>query len=96
VKFSSLMFLQNDLSFSIFPNPAKDYINVTFVKEVDEWSAWRILDLSGKMLREGRFLDQTTKNDGKTMRIELDLKPGTYLLECSNAINCETLKFLVQ
>lgn len=96
VKFSSLMFLENDLSFSIFPNPAKDYINVTFVKEVDEWSAWRILDLSGKMLREGRFLDQTTKNDGKTMRIELDLKPGTYLLECSNAINCETLKFLVQ
>jgi hypothetical protein len=96
MNFSSLTFFENGLSFNIFPNPAKDFINVDFLTEVDNWSYWRILDLSGKVQKEGKFLDQTSMNDGKTMRINLNLKPGLYLLECSNASNCETVEFLVQ
>jgi hypothetical protein len=90
------IFYQDDLSFNVFPNPAKTYINVTFVNKVNEWSYWRIIDLSGRLHKEGRFLEQTSENDGKTMRIELNLKPGLYLLECSNALKCETVEFLVQ
>ncbi|RED98336.1 G8 domain-containing protein [Marinoscillum furvescens] len=60
--------------FILFPNPAKDFLNVAFANDEMKNAEVNIFDLSGKMVHSQIL------NDSKTINIK-SLKTGTYLLK---------------
>lgn len=69
--------LKNDIK--IFPNPAKSAITVAIDFNGNQDYIYQILDLKGRLVREGRLTQLTNK-------IQLnDLKAGTYFLSLPSA-----------
>ena len=67
------------VDFSIYPNPADDFIIIEFKSKVQ---MVRLLDRSGKMV-----LQQTTNQTDKTLRLELEGIPkGLYLVQLLGGI----------
>ncbi|HLX93816.1 MAG TPA: T9SS type A sorting domain-containing protein [Puia sp.] len=67
---------------SVFPNPAKDYINITLGGRVPTTGV-RLIDLSGKVLQEQR-LNASSQNTTITMAVS-NLPQGIYLLQALKA-----------
>ena len=63
---------QNVNAFSIYPNPAKDILNITFEKELDK-AEINIFDLDGKLL-----ITKSIKNTNKTTINVGDFAPAIY------------------
>ena len=73
--------LADDLS--VFPNPATDQL---FVQGA-QGSTYQITDIAGKIIAAGTL-------HGNVSGIQLDAKPGIYLLRISNDIESTTVKFV--
>lgn len=66
--------------FSIFPNPAKEYLDLTLNDFPKEDLQYQIIDVNGKIVKEGLFAH--TKN---RIKISLQsLQPSAYFLKVSN------------
>ncbi len=61
------------IDFSVFPNPATDYVFLTFPKVVQAY--FRIMDANGKLIKSESF-----SGDRKRINIE-DLESGLYFIE---------------
>ena len=77
----------NELT-AIYPNPAKDYIEI--ITPWEENVIYRIISLNGGILHEGKLLSN------KTFVSLKDLKTGIYLIEIQKKESKELLKLIKQ
>lgn len=75
---------------SVYPNPAKDVVNIE-MNGVDMMNAKVILmDISGRLLQEITF-------DGRRTTLPIaDMKPGIYLLQLQTAYGSVTKKLIIE
>ncbi len=73
--------------FSIFPNPAKDYVLLTFPKVVK--AQLRILDVNGKLVKSSSI-----SGDRKQVNVD-GLESGLYFIEIQNESNTIVKKLVV-
>jgi hypothetical protein len=94
-KISSSIEMKPDLlkDISIFPNPAKDKINVV-LRNVDVKNLnWEIIDITGAKLKTGSV---SNVSNGKRIEIAIDdLKNGIYQLKFSDRINVMSNRFVI-
>ncbi|MCK5741886.1 MAG: T9SS type A sorting domain-containing protein, partial [Chlorobi bacterium] len=86
---------QNQLTLnSIYPNPAKDYVNVEFNNPYARKLTYGLYDMNGKIVRDFRAISGLPSN--QSLRIETgELKSGVYLLELSDGTHKTTAKIVV-
>jgi hypothetical protein len=65
----------------IYPNPAKNYFNISVEGSTIEPDTFRIIDLSGRIALDG-FFNQGTKN----VQIQDNLESGVYLVEVKSGV----------
>ncbi len=75
------------IMFSVFPNPAKEYILLSFPKIVT--AKLRILDASGKLVKSSNF-----SGDQKRINID-DLESGLYFIEIQSEAGHQVKKLVV-
>lgn len=79
-------------SFSIYPNPTKDYFNI-FSSEIEGEIQIDVLDISGKLL----FSKQDRINLNEAYQInQIPLKRGVYILRLSNQKEFYSEKLIIQ
>lgn len=66
---------------TVYPNPAGESLWASFELPEEGTVRWRILDASGRMVREGRSLANAGVSQ---MEVPLDIDAGSYLLELSD------------
>ncbi|MFM7301437.1 MAG: T9SS type A sorting domain-containing protein, partial [Crocinitomicaceae bacterium] len=76
-----------DLSFSVYPNPTKDVINVLSTFSEGNLS---IIDMTGKLLIEQNITSTLNSIDAS------ELKDGVYYLTMSNGDKTTTKKLVIQ
>ena len=78
---------EEDLAFSVFPNPAQDVIHVTGFTSFSDQYEYQILDIKGSVLMKGTLSDNTT--------IDVSAIPaGTYIIEVEDEKFQGSRKFL--
>ncbi len=71
--------IKKDLEFKIFPNPAKEYIELSSEKEFNKASKLKILNVEGKLIYLNTW-------NGKTIKVKTDTwSNGTYFVEVNSA-----------
>jgi hypothetical protein len=65
----------------IYPNPAKEFINISVLEPLLEPQIIRIFDLSGKLCMESR-LDQGVSN----AQIPINLESGLYIVKLMHGV----------
>lgn len=76
------IFWTNDFSTSIYPNPAKDLLNIEFNSDNDSPTSIQLIDFAGKLIKQVEM--QAHKGSNKiTMNLD-DLSLGFYLVEIYN------------
>ncbi|MBK0382263.1 T9SS type A sorting domain-containing protein [Pedobacter sp. SD-b] len=86
---------KNETSFSFYPNPAIDYLNVNLISKEASTATLSVYDLSGKLIRESIHSFNIGNN---TVRVNTsDLQSGSYLLRITDNKSklIQTRKFLV-
>jgi hypothetical protein len=79
--------IQNPIEFTLFPNPARDYIHIhnNSPNNISEYHI-TIRDISGRLLVHQSFTEDLTINN---------LTNGIYILQVSNGIFYCSKKFIV-
>lgn len=78
------------ISFSVYPNPAVDYLNVTINDAISQGTKLTIFDFKGSRMFEKYAFSSTEKIDISSF------KPGIYLLTCANYGLTSSVKFMVK
>ena len=73
--FEKVPVLLNKPNIKIYPNPARNYINVTGLEMSAEPQIIRIIDVTGAVCTESRL------EPGVNNQIQLNLKPGLYIVQ---------------
>lgn len=73
----------------LYPNPAKDFLNLKFIEDVDPSIQLELLDVKAGILKmKGRIIDQ------KTIQIRVDhLVPGEYFIKVNRKNRSERFMF---
>jgi len=79
----------NELDFRLYPNPAKDYINIKLDKITSEFIQVQIIDYTGRVLKSMNLASL----DPISISID-DLTLGTYLLSVFDGEKFATQKFI--
>jgi type IX secretion system substrate protein len=78
---------------SVFPNPAKDKINVVLANVNSKNLRWEILDIAGSKLKTGTVANVSK---GSTIEIPVDnLNNGIYQLRFSDHSNILLNRFVI-
>ncbi|MCX6183182.1 MAG: T9SS type A sorting domain-containing protein [Bacteroidetes bacterium] len=80
--------LNNNLNFSLYPNPLSETGNLNLVSNGGELFSVSIVDLNGKVLYNANL------SGGETFSFGADLAPGMYLLKVSNDSSVACTKFI--
>ncbi|MEO5890958.1 MAG: T9SS type A sorting domain-containing protein [Ferruginibacter sp.] len=92
-KFSTVIKITNDRSvllFSVFPNPANNFINIIYTGK-KEMVTVRIYNLLGKLVKQER-----SKNELPVKTSLQQLHPGIYVIELSDGDMVQRTRFLKQ
>jgi hypothetical protein len=73
---------------TLYPNPAKDKINIVF-KNSNDIKRIRIMDVAGRVIENQKITNSTTSIEINTN----GYKPGIYFCEINGTTNIETVKF---
>jgi hypothetical protein len=84
---SSILTLDNELSFTFGPNPASNYVNVQGQPN-DAWM--RVIALNGQLVMEGQL-----NNLSKGEFIEFNLEDGIYFLELTSGQERSTQRLVI-
>lgn len=76
--------------FSVYPNPAKDQINIKKISDIDENMSIEIRSISGVLMKSREF-----KNQNQSIETG-DLIPGVYLVTVSSDKNSQTVRIIKQ
>jgi hypothetical protein len=82
-----------DVTISIYPNPCKDFTNISLISPKDNLMTWRLIDMTGKVLKSA----STELNAGEfifPVSVD-DLPAGNYMLELTTAGWRKTEKLVV-
>jgi hypothetical protein len=91
---STNLLQQNDLSFTVFPNPAKDYMQVRLSCPVDEPLSFSLYDMEGKLISS--LPDRNVSVDKTTYSFSLqELQKGVYMLSMGNRSFSTTKKIII-
>ena len=82
--------LINDIN--LYPNPAKDVVNVAFKTKKSDLVNYRLLDMTGRIVKSGNWTSNSTKSVF-TLNIS-ELVNGVYLLSLSTEDAVGTLRIL--
>ena len=75
----SAMFRSGNLPLQVYPNPAGESLWASFELPEDGTVRWRVLDTSGRLVRDGSTLVGSGMNQ---MEVKLErVESGTYMLE---------------
>ncbi|KQR92463.1 hypothetical protein ASG01_11115 [Chryseobacterium sp. Leaf180] len=81
--FLSLNDIKKNTAFGIYPNPSSDFI---YLKNVDDFKNYSIIDLSGKMIQ---------KQNSKSQIIDIRMLPsGNYILQLETKDKLHQFKFI--
>jgi len=80
------------INFRIFPNPATDEIQMSYVSQKSGQLRLQIIDLQGKILHQEMILTQNGTN-ASTINIS-QLRRGLYMCRIMDENNFETIKFI--
>jgi uncharacterized repeat protein (TIGR02059 family) len=76
---------------TIYPNPAREFINVSQLEASSEAKIIRIFDFSGKLCSETKVTPYTSD-----LHVEINLRSGTYLVQiATNSLILYTQKLIV-
>ncbi|MBA5793616.1 T9SS type A sorting domain-containing protein [Flavobacterium sp. xlx-214] len=79
--------------FKMYPNPAKDILNVSFSTEENNTTQFDVFDLNGRLILTHTLEKATDVNT----QISIDqLATGTYILKITNGSNSSSHKFIKQ
>jgi len=82
---------ETDALFSIYPNPANDYLNVLFEKDIKHNSRVVIYDALGKIIWSDKVLSSSTQ---QTINVE-DFAAGIYHIAVINDEQISSLSFII-
>ncbi|MEI6901045.1 MAG: T9SS type A sorting domain-containing protein, partial [Bacteroidota bacterium] len=80
----------HDLKFRIYPNPAKDLINLDFVQNPYDECTIKLISTAGNVLRE----IHAQKQEKVSINIST-LANGVYIIQCQSKSSVGTRKFIV-
>lgn len=81
---------RNNHLFSIYPNPAKNYVEIVLLKEYTSTTI-RLFDLTGREL----LIESSVIDEGKIRMNTTDLNNGIYLLKLSTGIEESVQKMVI-
>lgn len=79
----------NNISFSVFPNPTADILNVRSTEILPEGTLFRIYDIVGKTL----LIEKAQAVEVNQINVST-LNTGTYILQVTNANSNQSFKFI--
>ncbi len=85
---------QFPLQVSVYPNPARDHMNLSLTASKSQPISWSVYSLAGQKLMQG-----TVQADGQTPMVRLDvssLSSGRYLLQCRGRYEGKSIQFVKQ
>ncbi len=74
----------------IYPNPASEFVNISFTEATDEARILRIFDLSGKLCLEYKIYPGVQQSE-----IQINLRAGLYILKIIQGVSTILTKQLV-
>lgn len=80
--------IDQDKLVRVFPNPAKNVINIERINGASEEMSFEIRSVSGSLLKSGQI---KTRHQIITVN---DLMPGIYFLTVSSGVNRQTMRFI--
>jgi hypothetical protein len=81
-------------SFTVFPNPAKDYVKVQLSRPIDEYLYFSLYDVAGKLINS--LPDRSVSADGTTISFPLNgLQKGVYMLKMESRSFSSAKKIIV-
>ena len=81
---------------SIYPNPAKSNLNISFNSEPTTYFQFYIYDVSGKKIKTVSNTD-FQKSEIRHVSVDIsNLKNGVYFVKCITNNASETMKFIVE
>lgn len=84
---------ESEFSFTVFPNPANDYLNVN-IASTNEKATVELFDVVGKMVHSSSSILEET---GGLLKINLaELKNGIYLVRVSDGANSSVKRIAVE
>ena len=84
---------KNNLVFTVFPNPAKDYLQVDFTLSQSSNTVINLISLEGKTIRT--LFDNQLAIGANTLKLNVnDCKAGVYFLQINNN-NCTSYKKII-
>ncbi len=81
------------LAFSIYPNPCKDFTNISLVSPKDNFINWRLIDMTGKVLKSASAEMQAGELIVPVSLV--DVPAGNYILELTTTLWSRTEKLVV-
>ncbi len=85
------------LSFTLYPNPASDYLTITVIDEELSEDTNNPVTYTVNIYSSQSILLLTMKRTGKTFNIQLsNLKDGTYIVEVTDGKNTYTNQLIVK
>lgn len=94
VSCSNVIVVEHKTKIQLMPNPATEYINVTFLSEADKNTSISILNQQGNLL----FEEKVNTSFGGAQQLKIDLQgysAGVYLLRIMNGEIAQTRKFII-
>jgi len=80
----------------IFPNPVKDAMTVTFYKNTAGSVTFRLLDVSGKTIKEVKKAQLPAGEQSVLLNVTNGLTPGVYVLQINDGEKSTSHKVIVE
>ncbi len=86
-----------EVPFNVFPNPVKDYMNIRFMSDVQEFVRFSLIDVTGRAYELGQQYVSQGENAVSFDLIGLSLKKGLYILNMqSDSRQYSRIKIIVK
>ena len=82
----------NEARFSIFPNPAKDIVELKFNKSISDKINISVYNIQGKLILNSK---RALQNSATQINVS-SLKSGMYFLKVNDGVNDVTQKLIVE
>jgi hypothetical protein len=69
----------SSISLNLFPNPANDLLNISFISEMDEEYTLNIIDITGRCISS--YTKNAVEGENETQLDLRDLKQGVYIVQ---------------
>ena len=86
----------NDLQLTVYPNPAKDIINIDFSVDKDYQAVFRLVDIAGKQLATLGIMELIQGDNHLTFNVPAGTTTGLYFLQMEAGGKVFTKKIIIE